>query len=1138
MTSGILSLIRSVYRGFIISVLYVFMSFRKNFRTFLVGVLTVLVSVCFLSILQNAVYQVPVVFMRMSEMQVGEGDVLIQPRGTTFINTTSLSQELSRCTRCTNSFARMTLYASASNPAYGATVDGVLNIYNSTHEHELNIGRGWEYDPIPNNSFVLSGAAARRLGVDVGSPVDVRIDVPAIARYLGVPFGEEVLNALGLTRTLPVRIPLRFVDPSDEKNGTKIIQKLYDMDQLMNQSQTRAVSTMFVDGLDMFIADAHDYYVLGEGRAVNPYPLFVITKRSMRVSYRVIYDPTDDGLLAAMHGNKTFVLSGVAESPGGKYANSIGNVISLDMREGTALMSDLLGNVIQYEVDLLTDQLSKAGISSSMITILVKRLKEEMQEYINSNLNNLAQQVYVQMKDRVKAYTHSDTQMKDMLIEVTDEIADVIGVEAPVSITTPLKSVVSVFNYLMYLLQQIFNFVLVVFGFLSGLLIYSLLIADVESKTYEFGMLRAIGLLRAMLVEILALESSVFSLMGIVVGLVLGYGGIVLVNFLVASLAALPMQFIPDWKAIVIPVALGVVIPLVANIVPIRRVLSNTLRDALDLYHSSTNEVTLSIKRIESIGVNPTVLVLSVLMVVGSVVTYYVIPSSFMNMNISLLFTCFLFVLLVFLTGLCLLSQVAQPFIQRLTAWLMITPLQPAVQAVVQKNLDAHSIRNKKTSLMLTVSVAFVLFAGAAFALSEKTLTNVIRLQQGSDVMVTTLKGSVDVEVLNKYLDSNKDVLKYTYMTKSLTSILGRHSSIMLSNLAEYPDSHPSVIAVDENFTSTVFDDLIVPVEVDNDVDYDKLNGRKDVISSLFTQPRVRHPEKPAGDVLNHDYAHDRNIPPQSYIYQNYSDALVAEGIRRSMSLPMGQSVRLSLSDQNGTVPYTAIVRGTLKSVPGSTFSSYSTTAYAAPVIVSIDQFKELMKVQGDLRSAPTEVSYSRCLIKAREGSTEDLVQDIRTLVTKDPLTVVDTQTTLSGITSSLSILQVFFAIVSILAMALCFFVMLLTYTSNVHENSWEFAVLRSIGLPAWRVVTVYIYEALAITVSSLLLGALIGVGVAVLVDLQFVLFLQLPFAFSFPWFNGAIVLVASLTISLVASFIPSFALTRKPIASVLKGQH
>lgn len=57
--------------------------------------------------------------------------------------------------------------------------------------------------------------------------------------------------------------------------------------------------------------------------------------------------------------------------------------------------------------------------------------------------------------------------------------------------------------------------------FLSALLIYSLMIADVEEKTFEMGMLRALGLRTVSIVQLIILQSMLFSVPGIIIGIII-----------------------------------------------------------------------------------------------------------------------------------------------------------------------------------------------------------------------------------------------------------------------------------------------------------------------------------------------------------------------------------------------------------------------------------------------------------------------------------------------------------------------------------------------------------------------------------------------------------------------------------------
>jgi len=88
-----------------------------------------------------------------------------------------------------------------------------------------------------------------------------------------------------------------------------------------------------------------------------------------------------------------------------------------------------------------------------------------------------------------------------------------------------------------------------------------------------------------------------------------------------------------------------------------------------------------------------------------------------------------------------------------------------------------------------------------------------------------------------------------------------------------------------------------------------------------------------------------------------------------------------------------------------------------------------------------------------------------------------------------------FFTVVGVLAMVLCFFILWLSFTANIHENAWEFGVLRAVGLnvsncfgtdfarvtcsccvlQSVQVVMVYVYEALALVLVGVILGTIVG---------------------------------------------------------------
>ena len=112
--------------------------------------------------------------------------------------------------------------------------------------------------------------------------------------------------------------------------------------------------------------------------------------------------------------------------------------------------------------------------------------------------------------------------------------------------------------------------VIIFLTILSTMLIYSLMLQDVHSNTYEFGMLRALGFRLVNLMEFILLKSLSFSVPALVFGVIIA---MILNVFLreiifLASLNSLDYYLTPG--SIVLGVCFGLFMPLVANYLPIK----------------------------------------------------------------------------------------------------------------------------------------------------------------------------------------------------------------------------------------------------------------------------------------------------------------------------------------------------------------------------------------------------------------------------------------------------------------------------------------------------------------------------------------------------------------------------------------
>lgn len=72
-------------------------------------------------------------------------------------------------------------------------------------------------------------------------------------------------------------------------------------------------------------------------------------------------------------------------------------------------------------------------------------------------------------------------------------------------------------------LNATFFTVIIFLAILASMLVFSLMLGDVDGKTYEYGMLRALGFKKPYLVTMITFSSFSFSLPGVVIGVFVAF---------------------------------------------------------------------------------------------------------------------------------------------------------------------------------------------------------------------------------------------------------------------------------------------------------------------------------------------------------------------------------------------------------------------------------------------------------------------------------------------------------------------------------------------------------------------------------------------------------------------------------------
>ena len=131
---------------------------------------------------------------------------------------------------------------------------------------------------------------------------------------------------------------------------------------------------------------------------------------------------------------------------------------------------------------------------------------------------------------------------------------------------------------------------------------------------------------------------------------------------------------------------------------------------------------------------------------------------------------------------------------------------------------------------------------------------------------------------------------------------------------------------------------------------------------------------------------------------------------------------------------------------------------------------------------------------------------------------------------------NVFTLVVGVISITLAFFLLLISTTSNIRENVWEYGCLRAMGLTKAQGMRCFMYEQYSVIIAALLIGSLIGLVLSCIVTAQFFLFIELPFNLDFPWTLLITILALALGTTYFAVKIPVGSVNKKRIAIVIKG--
>ena len=279
-----------------------------------------------------------------------------------------------------------------------------------------------------------------------------------------------------------------------------------------------------------------------------------------------------------------------------------------------------------------------------------------------------------------------------------------------VSSETDLLYWLSLYEYAVMFIGLIFNVLLLIFVVVSILLVFSLLMISVETKSFEFGVMRLIGLTKVGFVSMILTQAGMFVLPAILMGFILSFPLIYLIYSALLSdnLGYMP-SVVPSGMATLNALIIGFIIPLFSSIIPIRQGLSANLTESLDVSRSKSKGVLITIVNTKAINIVP-YLFYGITSTVIGIIVYYMLPIALLEQNLGLILNIFFMLLLGMLLGLVLFAINLQSSMELALLYILLFWEKRSMRMVLRKNLVAHKRKNKLTAIIYALSLGCIIF--------------------------------------------------------------------------------------------------------------------------------------------------------------------------------------------------------------------------------------------------------------------------------------------------------------------------------------------------------------------------------------------------------------------------------------------
>ena len=733
---------------------------------------------------------------------------------------------------------------------------------------------------------------------------------------------------------------------------------------------------------------------------------------------------------------------------------------------------------------------------------IVKKIKPE--EYGNALVMNFP-------KNRLNYYMEDDYDiLLDKGVRYMNNIVKKIGSLNNYDVKMPLIEAMRYFQYGNTLLNLILNLILIgIFG-LSIILIHSLLLITTETHSFEFGALRLVGNSKKNVILIIIIECICFSIPAFFLALFFSYFAINIINDIIKDELKTDLNISLTLNSFIMALILNFLGPILSAIFPIRNILRKNIANSLNTILNKTQGMKIEVVSLQQKELVSLIIFGLITFIYGASI-YYFLPLSLISFNFGMIGAIFLWILYGILLGFTLLSRnIEQSFLKLLTKFIFFFS-RTYTKLLILKNLAAHRLKNKKTSLMFSLSVGIFIMTSVGFDLIIQSTKNMIVQENGSEITVCNKDGYLTPGIISNSLMElyNKKLIdSFSLYTVYLNDIcLG--SDFYISNYGKTIDINLNLLAINSAFISaTSKNDLKISEQFKK---YKRYSPSEQLYFSDF-KGKVG-----ISGILNYQFNVHKNTEFLLKFVNTYQEMIFLSKPAFILNAAGG----LIMTDQP---------------------SYYETRE----TIISIPLYLEMLQKCRNYFSESFEefsiINYKNIPIwginiKPKDNATPEDIELINSIIKLiGPKVEIWFFANLKNrLNISANIVFFIFYVVSTIILIFCIFNLTASMTINIYQQDKEIAIFRALGAQKRHIFLIYIAESFLLVLSSSIIGILIGGVISYTMALQWGIFTNVNVSFNFPFGSITIIIFFSIFGAILSTYFPARNILKKPVAELIR---